>query len=225
MIHLVVSQAAEARLLVEHLGLAADAGGVFPLSRGNGVALVVSGGGKMNAAAATAHLHLAVGGGRDGAWLNVGVAGHADVEIGSGLLAHKVVDAGSGASWYPPALLGRGRTGEGEATLASRPIDGEPSTATLVTVDRLEGEYDGAALYDTEAAGFFTAAGRFATVELVQAYKVVADNHAATLGDNFGSGVVEDLVRSKLAVLAALLDELRGMAETARLPGRGREAG
>lgn len=213
MIHLVVSRAAEARPLVEHLQLQADGDGPYPLYRGDGVALVVSGAGKMAAAAATAHLHLAAGGGRDGGWLNVGVAGHAELDIGSGRLAHKVLDAGSGTAWYPPALLD-------DAALESS----GPATAGLVTVDRLEGEYDGDALYDTEAAGFFTAAGQVAGVELVHAYKVVADNHGATLGDNFGAAVVEDLVRSKLGPLDRLLDTLRGLSATARLAARERAA-
>lgn len=223
MIHLVVSQPAVARPLLEHLQLDADSSGAFPVYRRGDVALVVAGAGKMAAAAATAHLHLATGGGRDGGWLNVGVAGHAEREIGCGLLAHKVVDAGSGAAWYPPALLLAAPDDAGAT--AGETAGSPPATAALVTVDRLEGEYDGGALYDTEAAGFFTAAGRVAGVELVQAYKVVADNHDATLGDNFGPAVVEDLVRSKLDVLDRLLARLTRMSETARLPQRARVTG
>lgn len=223
MIHLVVSQPAVARPLVEHLDLDAESAGAFPVYRGGDVALVVSGAGKMAAAAAAAHLHLAAGGTWDGGWLNVGVAGHAETEIGCGLLAHKVVDAGSGAAWYPPALL---LAAPDDAEVVPSGIAGPPpATAVLVTVDRLEGEYDGGALYDTEAAGFFTAAGRVASVELVQAYKVVADNHGATLGDNFGPAVVEDLVRSKLGVLDGLLARLARMSETAQLPERARVTG
>jgi hypothetical protein len=161
--------------------------------------LTVSGPGKTAAAAAATHLFAASGGERDGVWVNVGMAGHGDLDIGRGVLAHKVIDEGSGRCWYPPLTL--------ETPCPS---------ATVLTVERLEEDYEGDRLYDTEAAGFFAAASRFATSELVHAFKVVIDNPAATLGDRFSPDVMEDLVASKLGVLGGLFDELRRMGDAVR---------
>lgn len=194
MIHLVVSRPAEARPLRRRYGLEAVADAPFPTYLGDGVALAVGGEGKTSLAAATAHLFHAAGGRPDGVWLNLGVAGHGEMELGRCALAHKVVDAGSDAAWYPPLVV--------ETPLPS---------AVVITVERLRGEYHGGALYDSVAAGFFAAAERFATAELVHALKIVADNHGAALGDGFSPQVMEDLVESKVDLVAALLAELAEM--------------
>ncbi len=211
MIHLVVAHAAEARPLAARYGLREVAGpGDLPLFRGDGMALAVSGPGKLRTAAAAGYLFAAAGGVRDAAWLNLGMAGHAELAIGQALLAHKVSDAGSGTCWYPPMAF-------------------EPPcpTAAVLTVDRLEQDYEGERLYDTEAAGFFAAAGRFATSELVHACKIVIDNHGATLGEVFTDAVMEDLVAARLSLTDGLLAELRGLSEEVRRrrrEGRARHA-
>lgn len=199
MIHLLVARAAEARPLVRRYGLQEQPAGPFPLFRGDSMVLAISSPGKTATAAASGWLHMAAGAVVDGGWLSVGMAGHAELEIGSGLLAHKVVDAGSGECWYPPIVL-----------------EHPAPSATVITVDDLEHDYEGSPLYDTEAAGFFAAAARFATAELVHAFRIVADNHGATLGDNFSDDVVEDLVASKIGVIDGWVEELRELSAVAR---------
>lgn len=206
MLHVIVAHAAEARPLVARYNLREEDGhGAYPLYRGENLVVGVAGPGKTAAAAAAGFLFAAGDGDRDGAWVNVGMAGHSDLEIGRGLLAHKVVDEGSGACWYPPLMI--------ETTCPS---------ATVLTVEQLEEDYEGEVLYDTEAAGFFTAASRFSSCELIHAFKVVIDNHGATLGETFSDEVMEDLVESKLGLLDGLFDELRSAADGLR--GRRRQA-
>ena len=206
MLHVVVAHPAEARPLVARFNLRGEPGhGAFTLYRGDSLTVAVGGPGKTAAAAAAAYLFGAAGGVRDGAWVNVGMAGHAELDVGRGLLAHKVTDEGSGCSWYPPLT-----------------IETACPSAAVLTVERLEEDYEGERLYDTEAAGFFAAASRFATCELVHAFKVVIDNHGATLGDRFAPEVMEDLVESKLGLLEGLFEELRGASEAVR--GRRDEA-
>lgn len=200
MLHVVVAHPAEARPLVARFNLRGEPGhGAFTVYRGDSLAVAVGGPGKVAAAAAAAYLFAASGGVRDAAWVNVGMAGHAELDVGRGLLAHKVTDEGSGRSWYPPLVV--------ETTCPS---------ASLLTVERLEEDYEGERLYDTEAAGFFAAASRFATAELVHSFKVVIDNHGATLGDRFTPEVMADLVESKLGLLEGLFDELRAASESVR---------
>lgn len=206
MLHVVVAHPAEARPLVARYNLRGESGqGAFSVYRGDSLAVAVGGAGKTAAASAAAYLFATGGGGRDDAWVNIGMAGHSELEIGRGLLAHKVIDDGSGACWYPPLMI--------ETTCPS---------ATVLTVERLEEDYDGDRLYDTEAAGFFAAASRFALCELVHAFKIVIDNHGATLGESFTPEVMEDLVASKLGLLDGLFDELRSVSELVR---RRREEG
>src|SRR4029077_10756350 len=101
MLRFVVALQAEARPLVERFGMVAVSESPFPVYRGEEGWLIVSGHGKAASAAATAYLHLAAGGALGRAWLNVGLGGHGRRTLGDGVLAHKITDAASGASWYP----------------------------------------------------------------------------------------------------------------------------
>lgn len=191
-LRLVVALMAEARPLVEHFRLSGEArGGPFRLFRGEGTALVVSGPGKVAAAAATASLHLESGGVMNAAWLNVGVAGHRSRAVEEPLLAGKVVDAGSGESWYPPLLF-------------------SPPTAvdTVITVDRPESVFPENAAYDMEAAGFLPTACRFASAELVHCLKVVSD------GPGDLEGGAPRLAAERIQSLVA--SQLGAVVETAR---------
>lgn len=199
MIHFVVSRLSAARPLIDRYGLKERSGGPFPLFANQHTSLAISGRGKMVTAATTGWLYETCGAGQDGAWLHVGMAGHAEAEIGSGLLAHKVVDQGTGAAWYPAIMM-----------------EHPAPSATVITLDQLDREYEGDELYDIEASGFLAAAEHFATAELVHVYRIVADNHGATLGDNFADEVVEDLVASKMSILDGWVEELREQSEVAR---------
>ena len=122
---------------------------------GSGRSLVISGVGKIAAAAATARLHekpLDV-------WLNVGIAGHRDRAPGELVRAHRVTDAGTGEHFYP-TLLGLPH------------ID----TEGVTTVDVPEAEFASRDVFDMEASGFYQTALRFSTSELVQCVKIVSDN-------------------------------------------------
>ena len=188
MIQLVVALPAEARPLVSHLALERDSEpSRFKIYRRDDIALVLSGIGRAGAAAAAEHLFAHTGERRDAFWLNVGVAGHATREVGEPILAHKVVEAASGRSWYPQWVL-------------DRPC----ATGEVRTVDRVEEAYPLDALYDMEASGFFRAASRFATVELVQAQKVVSDNRAQGTTE-ITARRVEVLIEGSLGVVDELI--------------------
>ena len=161
MIHIVTAFDAEARPLIDHFRLRRQADHGFPVYAGDDAWLVVSGPGKVNAAAATAHLHGRAGLPWDNTWINVGIAGHAELSQGEPRIAHKVTDETSGKSWYP-------------ALITRTPWNSAP----LVTVDREDNSYASDGLVDMEAAGFMETALRFSSSELVHALKVVSDNRA-----------------------------------------------
>ncbi len=189
----------EARPLVARWRLARDLDAdAFKVYRRDDVALVVSGPGKVAAAAATAYLHLHAGRRRAAAWLNVGVAGHPSLAPGEAVLAHKIRDRASGESWYPPHVF-------------------QPRIATgeVVTVDEVERRFAEEAAYEMEASGFYPTACRFATAELVQCVKVVSDG-PATAPESLTAKRLEDLVGDAGERIAELADDLTRLAREAR---------
>lgn len=163
MIRLVTALDCEARPLLDRFRLRRDHSAQgFPFYRNAaGDALIVSGVGRAASAAAVAYLYarLAAEQAPAGAWLNVGVAGHAERPPGTAYLAHRISSADGARVWYPPIVI-------------------EPpcAAAAVVTVDQAETGYPQDALYEMEAAGFFPTACRFVSAELVQVFKVVSDN-------------------------------------------------
>jgi adenosylhomocysteine nucleosidase len=195
LLRFVVALPAEARPLIERFGMAAVGDGPFPVFRGEDAWLVVSGHGKACAAAATAYLHLLSGGVLGCAWLNVGLGGHGQRTLGEGVVAHKISDAASGASWYPQLV-----------------IDSPSPTVPVLTVERVEDEYVQPWIYESEAAGFFPIACRFSTAELVHCYKVVSDNPDATLSRRMSSSSIEELIAGNLEAVEVFA---RGLADLA----------
>jgi adenosylhomocysteine nucleosidase len=196
MLRFVVSLQSEARPLVERLRLKPSGEGPFPVYRGEDAWLIVSGHGKAASAAATAYLHLTTGGGLGRVWLNVGLGGHSQRTLGEGVVAHKISDAASGASWYPQLV-----------------VDSPSPTAPVLTVERVEEEYSPPWVYESEAAGFFPTACRFSIAELVHCYKVISDNPDATLSRRMSSAAVEELVAANAGKIETFA---RALADLAR---------
>jgi len=198
-INLVVAHAMEAKPLCDLFGLKAQAGkSPFPLYQNDGgVCLIVTGMGKLAAAAGTAYLAALQQDAAPCAWLNIGIAGHQSAEIGAGLLAHKITDAGNGNTYYPPQLL--------KASL----------TTAVITVDEPEKDYPRNAAYGMEAAGFYGAASRFMTTELIQVFKVISDNPHHTVA-KFHVSQVDALLRDRGQELEQLLQGLDELLTTYR---------
>ncbi len=204
MLRFVVALPAEARPLIERYRLRRDPRHLgFKLFRGaaGDVALIVSGPGKVAAAAATASLHAAAGGGRDAAWLNVGIVGHGERPVGEVVLAHKVRDRATGESWVPPLLFA-----------APCPTD------EVLTVDTVEQDFAEAVAYEMEASGFYSTACRFAGAEVVHCLKVVSDGPGEA-AEALTAAKVQQLVAAALpaveqvaAAICGLSSKLRALA-------------
>jgi len=167
MINFVVALACEAKPLIQALKLKNVANYAnFPLYENDEFRLIITGIGKLNAATATSYLAGLNESEKNNVWLNVGIAGHQDANIGSPMLANKIIDGGSGLNWYPIFI---------------RPLTTVKSTS-LVTQDHAQKEYEPNTLYDMEAAGFYLAASRFNTTEFIHSLKIVSDNQASPAG-------------------------------------------
>jgi nucleoside phosphorylase len=196
MMNLVVALKAEARPLIRHYELQRrHTSTTFPVYLGTDVALVVSGPGKAAAAAATAWLQGLTQGNKANAWLNIGIAGHASYAVGDARIANRVTEQATNRSWYPSQVHGL-----------------DIATGSLLTVDSPENDYTVDTLYDMEAAGFYPAACRFSSSELVQCFKVVSDNrqHANT---KITAKHCEQLVDSQLKTINRLVDALGNMQQ------------
>lgn len=160
MLFIVCALACEAKPLISHFHLKnVREPSPFPLYANDSIALIVSGVGKLQCAAAIGYLQGVMGNRQHTAWLNVGIAGHASFELGKGILAHQIIDQMSKRSYYPTFVV-------------DRPVE----TSTIWTVDKPEIIYAGDAVFDMEAAAFWSVASRFATAELIHCYKIISDN-------------------------------------------------
>jgi adenosylhomocysteine nucleosidase len=196
MISIVTALPAEARPLRDHFKLCDKLQNTaFPIYRNADTALIVAGPGKVAAAAATAMLASITAATTKSAWLNVGIAGHAQHAIGSAFIAHRISDQANGSRWYPPQTL-------------------EPSlpTENLCTVDLPAANYPDDALCDMEASGFYPVACRFSSSELVQCLKIVSDNNVQP-ATAVTAKLCSQLVTDRLADIDQLVHALRALAE------------
>jgi len=196
MINLVVALAAESRALIDHFRLAEDRSAVgFRVFRGDGMRLVVTGMGRVASAAGVAALGERAGDSGMAAWLNVGIAGHASHALGEGVHALSITEAATGRRWYPPQIVEL--PGRGEA---------------ICTVDSPETGYRDAWVYDMEAAAFYATALRYASGELIQAYKIVSDNRENGVHTVEKYGVRAAVVRH-LPEIETIVSRLSGLAD------------
>lgn len=196
MINIVTAFPGEARPLIAHLGVSDRyEEGPYTLYRNENRRLLITGGGKAQATAATGWLRDTDPASANAAWLNIGIAGHACRSIGEGVLAHHITDRGTGQNWYPPQVHG-----------LTEPSD------RLITVDQPETAYPEVALYDMEAAAFYPVACRTSTAELVQCYKVVSDNRdtpIAAITPKLGEALITD----RLADITRVVTTLEALSE------------
>ena len=197
----------EARPLLDHYRLRASTHtNPFRIYQNTHTTLIVSGMGRVNAAAASAYLAALVGPGIHH-WLNIGIAGQREYPIGSAWLAQHISSSATTHHWYPPIVF--------ERTCPS---------ATICTVDQPELTYPSSAIYEMEAAGFYATATRFSSGELVQCLKVISDNAeypAARLRPNHVSQLIESALEPIHATLCTLNDlalELQHVEQFQSLP-------
>jgi hypothetical protein len=199
MINIVTALACEANPIIQHYHLkkSAQAGG-FPVYRNESIALIISGMGTFAAASAVGYLQALLapaeeqipGNAAFHAWLNVGIAGHKSLDIGTAVLAHSVSDAAAEQRYYPCFTF-----------------DLPCASAEVISVAQAETRYIDNAAYDMEAAGYCAAAARFSSFELIHCLKIISDNRL-TSHEHINKHVGEELVGNQLLIMEDLLGEL-----------------
>ena len=206
---------AEAQPLIAHYRL--KAGGIagassrsrdsaFRLYSNERMAVVVSGIGKINAAAATAHALAQMP--TNSIALNVGIAG-SDNPLGEIFVAHCI--CADERNVYPPMIF-----------------NAEIPGIKVHSVDQPCMDYRHTVAFDMEASAFVAIAKRYVAAELIQSLKIISDNPDHPLTD--ASGVLTNrldvntiaaLVENKMPQVTAFIDQLFAIA--ADLPVVGQE--
>ena len=195
MLHIICALKPEAGPLQDHFDLQPLAGAVPIYHNPEAhITLTLSGIGKSAAAAAVARTHDHFKADRSHAWLNLGIAGHASLPLGQAVIINKVTDAASGQTWYPSRAF--------TTTLPAR---------DLLTLDQPDNNYR-EELFDMECAGFFQAASACATLELVQALKIISDNTAQPM-DGVNPVLVSRLMKQNLPVIEEIMQQLLALSK------------
>lgn len=204
MIHFICALKCEAKPLIQHFKLAHNnSSGLFNNYLNDEITLTITGIGKLAAAAGTMYVIKEYNSNKSDIWLNTGIAGHRTLAIGQTVLANKITDAGSGASWYPQIVF----------------TTGLPATG-LNTKDKAATTYDDD-MVDMEAAGFYATAIRSGTAELVHSIKVISDNEANPV-DKISEPMATELISNSIKDIETVVENLREiadeLAETGRTP-------
>jgi adenosylhomocysteine nucleosidase len=195
-VHLVVAHAMEAKPIIQQLGLmSVNDGGAFRRYQAQGFSLVVSGMGRINAAAATAYLSAMTLNDSiyDPIWINAGIAGHKTLGLGVTTIIRKVIDHGSKNNYFP------------------LPIPSSLPSSDLVTVDVPEEEYSQNTAFDMEGSAFFSIATKFSPIEFVQVLKVISDNPEHGI-KTLSKGKIENFMNGLAVELESLITELQKIA-------------
>lgn len=189
MLHIVTALPCEAKPLIRHYHLnGRQAENGFRIYENKQIRLIIAGVGKHSAFAACTHLQDMDN--NKHAWLNLGIAGHKDLNIGTAVLAHKITDANTGTTWYPAISFRH-----------SWP------TVELISVDQPQTDYADNIAYDMEASGFYTSASRFNSDKLVQVFKLISDNDTSP-PEQVSAKFVEEIISTKLDSIDELIQQL-----------------
>ena len=222
-IYFAVALPAEARPIIDYYRLrTVPNSGPFRVYESEDIRLIVSGPGKIPAASAVGFLYAFSGGMRNRIWLNVGIAGHRDFQVGTGVLAHKITDQSSGQNWYPPIVFDPPCETESVLTVDRPVVYGDGSGGDRFTPVRLFEPVpsrtvpDAHCVYEMEAAGFYDTATRFSTAELVQCYKIISDNRGSSV--KISADFVEKLICDHLNIIDTILDRMKPLISKVIFP-------
>ncbi|MEI6242870.1 MAG: hypothetical protein WCP39_05640 [Chlamydiota bacterium] len=131
----------------------------FRVWENNEIRLVISGSGKIFSSAATSFL-IALTENCQG-YVNIGIASHKTLPIGTPILADTITDDSTKKSCYPSLVF-----------------ESPCPTGSVLTVDTFQKELS-SSCQDMEAYAFFLTATKFLPIQLVHVLKVVSDNAAS----------------------------------------------
>ena len=139
----------------------------FDLYQNENMQCVITGIGKINAAAATAWIAALNQHQASLAWINLGTAGGAEYEPGRIFWVSKISQQNASKHLFPVPTFTSGF-----------------STSACISLDEPSTDYHDTQIYDMEASAFFAIATRFSSAEQVHCLKVISDNKQLKTGQN-----------------------------------------
>ena len=185
-INILVAMKREALPLINYWNLKLNSK-KFYSNKKKGINLIISGIGKKKAEKATKYLGEKTN--KNSFFLNIGIAGNKNYNLGEIILVSKVTDNKTKYSWYPSLLW--------KTNIKKSP---------LITVGFPKIRYTTNFLYDMEAAGFFKGAREFVGPEMVQCIKIVSDNKKSSIL-NISSKKIENWINKKINIIDKLVNE------------------
>ena len=185
----IVALQAEAMPLIDRFNLVKRSDTrVFPIFENKDHRVIISGIGRINAAAATGYLYRFEE--YSQGIVNIGIAGHGELSTGTSFLANRILHSEEKTVYYPPPIL-------------EHPI----TTSALQTCDTPEKLYPHPIGYDMEAHAICSIAYRLITRELVQIIKIVSDNPSNPL-ESFSKKTATNLIASQLTLIEEIVEQM-----------------
>jgi len=190
-IHLAVALPAEAKPLIRAFGLRRlqPDSGEPPLYLGSCLALVLTGAGSAAMARGVARLDAYRCDATAG-WLNLGIAGHGSLPLGSCLLANSITDVQAGRHWQLDA-----------------PEFAGMHTGPLHCVREPVSDYAADTGYDMESAGFSASLDSLGALPRAAVLKIVSDGPDQPT-TRINARMVGDLIQRALPLITTLIDHL-----------------
>jgi len=197
MTHIITALHAEAKPLISHFKLSrVDGSNIFEAYANptQTITLSISGIGKLSSAAAVIHAINIFPSSNIRSWLNIGIAGHKSLDIGTPVIANKIIDKGSKQSWFPQIVF--------KSHLMSLPI---------MTLDTATDLYPDGFMLDMESAGFYSSACKVATCELIHCLKIISDNEH-THYRKLDKKKIQSLIEINIEDIVSLVDGLNRLS-------------
>ena len=157
------------------------------------IALVVTGVGKINCAAATSYASSFLNLPYYASLINIGIAGAKEISIGEVVVANKIIHNSTNKSLFPFKVFSDARH------------------ENVTSYENIVFDYPENSCVDMEAFSFFTVASKFVSVEHVQVVKLISDNKNSQI-PSINTSFVLEVIKSKKDVLLTFLDKLIDLA-------------
>lgn len=167
LLNFVVALHCEAKPIIDFYKLKKISNIILPfdifINEENTISLVISGVGKISTSTATTFLATWFKTPKYSSFLNYGIAGSSEFNVGTGVLAHKITEESTKKNWYPFINLIKNKT-----------------QTELITFDMPQKNYPLKGMIDMEGSAFFQAASYFVSQEHIQVFKIISDHNEAT---------------------------------------------
>lgn len=197
MTHIITALHAEAKPIIRHFNLRKlENSNIFEAytNSTHTITLTISGIGKLASAAAVIHTLNISPSSNIRSWLNIGIAGHKSLDLGTPVIANKIIDNGTKQTWFPQIVF--------KSRLLSLPI---------MTLDTATDQYPDDLMLDMESAGFYSSACKVATCELAHCLKIISDNEH-THYQELNKNIIQSLIENNIEEIARLIDSLKTLS-------------